>query len=82
MVKRLITAISAIIQLDLIRNRFVQVDTKLKPIRSDNGEIQVNADFEVEDRFPVSPYIRVSNDGSRQTSGWRATLGAEFWESQ
>ena len=65
----------------LNKNRFVQVDTKLKPVRSDNGEIQVNADFEVEDRFPVSPYIRVSNDGSRQTSGWRATLGAEFWES-
>ena len=65
----------------LNRNRFVQVDAKLKPIRSDDGEIQVNADFTVEDSFPISPYVKISNDGTEQSSGWRSTVGLELWEA-
>ena len=65
----------------LNRNRFIQVDTKLSPVRTKGGEIQVNADFKVQDKYPVSPYIKVSNDGTDQSSGWRSTVGAEVWES-
>ena len=52
----------------LNRYRFVQVDSKLKPVRGHDGEIQVNADFNVEDQFPLSPYISISNDGTEQSS--------------
>jgi hemolysin activation/secretion protein len=65
----------------LNRNRFIQVDAKLKPVRSSDGEIQVNADFNVEDSFPISPYVKISNDGTEQSSGWRATAGFEVWEA-
>ena len=65
----------------LNKYRFVQVDSKLKPVRGHDGEIQVNADFKVEDQYPISPYIKVSNDGTEQSSGWRSTVGLEVWES-
>lgn len=65
----------------LNKYRFVQVDSKLKPVRGHDGEIQVNADFKVEDQYPISPYIKVSNDGTEQSSGWRSTVGLEIWES-
>jgi len=65
----------------LNRKRFIQVDTKLSPVRTKDGEIQVNADFRVQDKYPLSPYIKVSNDGTDQSSGWRSTVGAEVWES-
>jgi len=55
----------------LNRFRFVQVDSKLKPVRGHEGEIQVNADFDVQDQYPISTYINVSNDGTEQSSGWR-----------
>ena len=64
----------------LNRNRFIKLDTKLKPIRSNDGEIQVNADFTVKDSFPITPYIKISNDGTEQSSGWRTTAGFEIWE--
>lgn len=65
----------------LNKYRFVQVDSKLKPVRGHSGEIQVNADFKVKDQFPISPYIKVSNDGTDQSSGWRSTVGFEVWEN-
>ena len=65
----------------LNKYRFVQVDSKLKPVSGHDGEIQVNADFKVEDQYPISPYIKVSNDGTEQSSGWRSTVGLEVWES-
>ncbi len=65
----------------LNRYRFVQVDSKLKPVRGHDGEIQVNADFEVEDEYPVSPSVGFSNDGTDQSSGWRARVGLELWEA-
>ena len=65
----------------LNKYRFVQVDSKLKPVRGHGGEIQVNADFNVKDQYPLSPYIKVSNDGTDQSSGWRSTVGFEVWES-
>jgi len=61
--------------------RFVNVDSKLKPVRGHRGEIQVDADFHVKDQYPISPYIRLSNDGTDQSSGWRSTVGLEVWES-
>ena len=65
----------------LNRNRFVQVDTKLSPIRTDDGDIQVNADFSVEDKFPIIPFVKISNDGTDQSSGWRSTAGFELWDA-
>jgi hemolysin activation/secretion protein len=65
----------------LNRYRFVQVDSKLKPVRGHDGEIQVNADFNVEDQLPLSPYISISNDGTEQSSGWRTRVGLEIWEN-
>ena len=65
----------------LNRFRFVQVDSKLKPVRGHEGEIQVNADFDVQDQYPISTYINVSNDGTEQSSGWRTKVGLEVWEN-
>ncbi|MDG1138157.1 MAG: ShlB/FhaC/HecB family hemolysin secretion/activation protein [Opitutales bacterium] len=65
----------------LNKYRFVQVDSKLKPVRGHNGEVQVDANFNVKDQYPISPYVKVSNDGTDQSSGWRSTVGFEVWES-
>ena len=65
----------------LNRYRFVNVDSKLKPLRGHDGEIQVNANFEVEDRYPISFFVGLSNDGTEQSSGWRAKTGIEVWEA-
>jgi hemolysin activation/secretion protein len=64
----------------LNRNRFVNVDSKLRPRRSDNGEIIVDADFKVDDSLPVVYKARVANDGTEESSGWRASAGFDFIE--
>jgi hemolysin activation/secretion protein len=64
----------------LNRNRFVNIDSKLRPRRVDNGEIIVDADFKVDDSAPVAFSANVSNDGARQSSGWRSGVGLEWWE--
>ena len=65
----------------LNRQRFLQIDSKLKPVRGHDGEIQVNADFDVKDQYPISPYVSISNDGTEQSSGWRSRIGLEKWET-
>jgi hemolysin activation/secretion protein len=64
----------------LNRNRFVNVDSKLRPRRADNGEIIVDADFRVDDSLPVVYKARVANDGTEESSGWRASAGFDFIE--
>ena len=64
----------------LNRNRFVNVDSKLRPRRADNGEIIVDADFKVDDSLPVVYKARVANDGTEESSGWRASAGFDFIE--
>jgi hemolysin activation/secretion protein len=64
----------------LNRKRFVSIDSKLRPRRSENGEIIVDADFKVDDSAPVTFTANVANDGTRQSSGWRAGIGVEWWE--
>ena len=64
----------------LNRNRFVNVDSKLRPRRVDNGEIIVDADFKVDDSLPVVYKARVANDGTEESSGWRASAGFDFIE--
>jgi len=61
-------------------NRFVTVDSKLRPRRGDDGEIIVDADFNVEDSIPVIYKFRVANDGTKDSSGWRASAGFDFLE--
>ncbi|MDC3335841.1 hypothetical protein OAV71_04965 [Opitutales bacterium] len=61
-------------------NRFVNVDSKLKPRRSRSGEIIVDADFKVEDSLPLVLTANIANDGNAKSSGWRSTLGLEWWE--
>ena len=61
-------------------NRFIEVDSKLRPRRSKSGEIIVDADFDVDDSMPVVFTANLANDGSAQSSGWRSTLGLEWWE--
>ncbi len=61
-------------------NRFINVDSKLKPRRSNTGEIIVDADFKVEDSLPVVTTVNLANDGNAKSSGWRSTLGLEWWE--
>jgi len=61
-------------------NRFVTVDSKLRPRRGDDGEIIVDADFNVDDSVPVAFTANVSNDGARQSSGWRSGVGLVWWE--
>jgi hemolysin activation/secretion protein len=64
----------------LNRNRFVNVDSKLRPRRSENGEIIVDADFKVDDSLPVVYKARIANDGTEESSGWRASAGFDFIE--
>ena len=61
-------------------HRFVKVDSKLRPRRGDDGGIIVDADFTIEDEVPLIFTANVANDGARQSSGWRAGLGLEWWE--
>jgi hemolysin activation/secretion protein len=61
-------------------NRFVNVDSKLRPRRTDNGEIIVDADFKVDDSLPVVYKARIANDGTAESSGWRASAGFDFIE--
>ena len=61
-------------------NRFVNVDSKLKPRRSNTGEIIVDGDFKVEDSLPLVTTVNLANDGNSKSSGWRSTLGLEWWE--
>lgn len=61
-------------------NRFVEVDTRLKPRRSKSGEIVVDANFDVEDSLPLVFKGKLANDGNAKSSGWRSTLGLEWWE--
>jgi len=61
-------------------NRFVEVDTKLAPVRGENGDILVNADFTVEDSSPIGFSLGFSNDGTSQSSGWRGKVGIQLWE--
>lgn len=65
----------------LNKNRFITVDSKLKPVRGYDGEIQINADLSVVDKYPVGYYFKISNDGTEQSSGWRAKAGLELWET-
>ena len=65
----------------LNKYRFINVDSKLKPVRAHDGEIQVNADFQVKDEFPLISYMTFSNDGTTQSSGWRTKAGIEVWEA-
>jgi hemolysin activation/secretion protein len=65
---------------NLNSNRFVNVDSKLKPRRSNTGEIFVDADFKVEDSIPLVTTVNFANDGNAKSSGWRSTLGLEWWE--
>ncbi|MBP51712.1 MAG: hypothetical protein CMI27_01050 [Opitutae bacterium] len=62
-------------------NRFITVDSKLKPVRGYDGEIQVNADLSVVDKYPIGYSFNISNDGTEQSSGWRAKAGFELWEA-
>jgi len=64
----------------LNRHRFITVDTKLRPRRTDDGGIVVDADFGVNDGPPVVVTGGVANDGVRISSGWRSNLGIEWWE--
>ena len=64
----------------LNRNRFVKVDSKLRPRRGENGEIIVDADFRVEDHIPIVFTSGIANDGVEQSSGWRASAGFEWWQ--
>lgn len=64
----------------LNENRFVEVDSKLRPRRAEDGGIIVDADFSVEDSVPVALTFDVMNDGPRQSSGWRVGAGLEWWE--
>ena len=64
----------------LNRNRFVKVDSKLRPRRTENGEIIVDADFKVEDHIPLVFTSGIANDGVEQSSGWRASAGFEWWQ--
>ena len=64
----------------LNRNRFVNVDSKLRPRRSENGEIIVDADFKVNDSLPIVYKARIANDGTKDSSGWRASAGVDLIE--
>ena len=64
----------------LNQNRFIVVDTKLSPRRSQDGEILVDADFTVQDSLPISANIGLSNEATPQSSGLRAKAGVELWE--
>lgn len=64
----------------LNQNRFIVVDAKLSPKRSDDGEILVDADFKVQDSVPISANLGLSNEATPQSSGLRAKVGVELWE--
>lgn len=64
----------------LNRNRFILVDTKLSPKRADDGEVIVDADFNVKDSTPISANLDISNNGTPQSSGWISRLGVEILE--
>ena len=64
----------------LNQNRFVEVNSKLRPRRGEDGGIIVDADFSVEDSVPVVLTVDVINDGPRQSSRWRVGAGLEWWE--
>jgi hemolysin activation/secretion protein len=64
----------------LNRNRFVNVDSKLRPRRTESGEIIVDADFKVEDHVPLVFTSGIANDGVEQSSGWRVSAGFEWWQ--
>jgi len=64
----------------LNQNRFIVVDTKLSPRRSQDGEILVDADFAVQDSLPISANIGLSNEATPQSSGLRAKARVELWE--
>ena len=61
-------------------NRFVNVDSKLAPIRGKDGDVTVNAGFSVEDSLPIGLSVGFANDGTSQSSGWRSQVGLEIWE--
>ena len=68
---------------NLNRRKFVEVDSKLAPVRSDSGEISVNAEFSVEDSTPIAGSINLkSNTGfkNQDSNDYRSTVNLEYWE--
>ena len=68
---------------NLNRRKFVQVDSKLAPVRTDSGEISVNAEFSVEDSIPVAGSLNLkSNLGfkNQDFNDYRSTINLEYWE--
>ena len=67
----------------LNRKKFVEVDTKLTPVRGEDGEILVNADFSVDDTIPLTGSINVRGDSAfvdNYRNNYRSTLSLEYWE--
>ncbi len=70
---------------NLNRRNFIQVDAKLAPTRTEDGEILVNADFTAQDSLPVAGYVNARgnfgiNGGTTPDNSYRTTAGLEYWE--
>ena len=70
----------------LNRRSFIEVDTKLAPTRTSDGEILVNADFTAKDSIPIAGSLntrgnfKVDGADDQDIDDYRATLGLEYWE--
>jgi hemolysin activation/secretion protein len=70
----------------LNRRSFIEVDTKLAPTRTSDGEILVNADFTAKDSIPIAGSLntrgnfKVDGADDQDSDAYRATLGLEYWE--
>jgi len=67
----------------LNRRNFVEIDTKLSPTRSSNGEVLVNADFTAKDSQPAAGSVNLrGNVGfeDKDDNDYRATISLEYWE--
>ncbi len=70
---------------NLNRRSFIEVDTKLAPTRTADGEILVNADFTAEDSLPVAGFVNARGNfgvdgGTTPDNTYRTSVGLEYWE--
>lgn len=55
----------------------VKVETEFKPRVDENGKRIVDAEFQVEERFPAHIAWEISNSGIRESSDWRSRLSVQ-----
>ena len=60
-------------------NPSMQVQSQLRPRQEADGRRVIDADITVEERWPLSGALTISNDGSMETSEWRARLALQWY---